>query len=853
MGEWLERLLGITPGDLAGADEWTLRFVGVPASLWTLMGMAVALAVLVALTVRSYRREGDAPARAKAFLAGVRIAAILALFALLLQPAIVLRYKKTLHSTVVFLVDNSLSMRRADRWADTGERTALASLLNLAPEKLSGDERPSRLEIMKRALAREGGPLARLAEDHPLALVAFSTAAPGKEAYTQMPATTQPTRPDSAAPREAAGAAASPPAEITAALTKLDASGYETNLGRALREAVEKVEGRRVAAIVVVSDGQNTSRAEGGRAQAAIDLARERGIPVYAVAVGDPAPPKNILVAQLQGPGEVRKGSTAAMTAFLAHRGFAGTTVTVDLARAPLGSDRWEETGIAESVALAGGEGDAAGDLQEVVLRVPMNEVGQYRYKASVKPRDEEIDRTDNEAAATVKVTDEKTTVLFVSGDSGWEFQYLRNYFLRHGEHYRVSVWQQNADPEFNQEASSGMKRRTLPRTREDLYQYDVVILYDPRHTGNEFDATFAGLLEEFVSRHHGGIAYVAGNKFTDANLLAAGPFDALAGLLPVVLERDAAPLAARLTQANRTAWPVQVTAFGADHPVMQLETGAAENEQAWRRMPGLYWSHPVARLKTLASALAVSSDPARQTADGQPEPLIAVQYYGKGRVLFLGFDGTWRWRYVRDACYYNRFWGNVVDFLAAGRLEKKRVIITTGGAVFDAGSDIRVRVEAYTRDFAPMDAKTFTVRLAPLGGGEASEHVLAAVKEGFFEGVIPAARTGRFEIVPKADPGGAGDWTDQDVTPKRIEIRLPEEEFRRPEADREALRELAGDDARFLRIDQVDALAERIPPGKLTTVTEVPRTLWNTLLALAVVGAMLLAEWAVRKVYNMA
>ena len=878
MNDLLEKLLGVTPGDLAGADEWTVRLIGVPENIWLLLAMLAAAAVLVVLTVRSYRREGDAPRRAKTLLTALRLTALAVLFLLLLQPAVVLRHKKTVYSTVVVLVDDSLSMRWADRYADESERMALAALLKIEPERLAGADRPTRLDAVKRALTREGGALARLAQDHPITLVRFSTASPGKETYTQTLAQTPPTRPDGdrrsasekpsnaapAKPAAPAAASASPaplPPEIAAALAKLDAGGFETNLGRAVREALEKVEGRRVAALVVVSDGRNTAASANGRLTAAAELARARGIPIYAVAVGDPQPPKNILIAQLQGPGEVRKGATATMTAVLATRGYGGTAVTVNLARAPAGSDRWEDTGIAETVTLAGdaaAEGataaaPAGGELQEVRLRVPMNETGAFVYRAAVKPRDDEILTTDNEATAPVKVSDEKVSVLLISGDAGWEFQYLRNYLVRHGEHFKVSTWQQNADADFNQEASTGMKRQRLPRTREDLFQYDAVILYDPRNISGEFDATFVEMLEEFVSRHHGGLAYMAGNKFTDSNLIAGGPFDALAGLLPVTLERDVAPLALRILQGQRVAWPVAATPAGLDHPLMQMEPDAAENERLWRLLPGIYWSHAVGRLKTLATALAVSGDPGRQTTDGRPEPLLAVQYYGKGRVLYLGFDGTWRWRYLRNAAYYDRFWSNAVDFLAAGRLEKKRILITAGGTVFDAGSDIRVRVEAYTRDFSPLEGKAFTVRLVNRDTSEATEHALEAVKPGIFEGILPAARTGKFDLVPKADAAGAADWTDADVAAKPLEVRLPEEEFRRPEADRAALADLADDPSRFLRLAEIDRLADRIPPAKLVTVTEVPRTLWNTLAALVIVGTLLLVEWALRKAYNMA
>lgn len=394
------------------------------------------------------------------------------------------------------------------------------------------------------------------------------------------------------------------------------------------------------------------------------------------------------------------------------------------------------------------------------------------------------------------------------------------------------------------------------------------MILYDPRHTSNGFDGDFVGLLDAFTARHHGGVCWVAGNKHADAYLLATdATFKPLRDLLPVVLERDAVPFAAPERQrAHRLAAPPdRLRGRPSDHAV---RAHPRRERARWRLLPGIFWSHPVARLKTLASALALSGDPGRQTLDGRREPVLAVQYYGKGRVLYVGFDATWRWRYLRSAHYYDRFWSNTVDFLAAGRLEKKRVIITTGGTTFDTGSQIRVRVEAYDREFEPLKADTFTVRLTDLATGEATEHTLqaskrgsaaggagpdaAAAREGLYEGVILADRTGTFEIRPAADAGVATNWTEEDVAVRQIEIRLPQEEFRRPEANWQAMRELADDDARFLRIGEIDKLAALVPPGTVTSVSEVPRPIWNSLPALLLVGALLLAEWVVRKVYNM-
>jgi hypothetical protein len=294
------------------------------------------------------------------------------------------------------------------------------------------------------------------------------------------------------------------------------------------------------------------------------------------------------------------------------------------------------------------------------------------------------------------------------------------------------------------------------------------------------------------------------------------------------------------------------LTVQGADHPLMQLAGGVEANQKAWEELPGAYRSHAVLRLKTLATALAVSGDPSRQTHDGNPEPVVAIQYYGKGRVLYMGSDGTWRWRFVDDAKPYRRFWASAMDFLSAGRLEKKRILITTGGERFDAGSDIRVRVEAYNRDFTPMEAESFTVLMTREGTEESAAHVLRPTKPGFFEGTILADRTGSFELTAKAAGDGPADWLDEDVATRRVQVQLPQEELRRPEANFQTLRELAGGDERFLPIHRLDALAALIPPGKLTSTHEVPHTIWNTMFALILLGVLLLAEWVVRKIFNM-
>ena len=868
MKYFLEWLLRLKPGQLSGADSWSPRFAA-EYNNWIILGLFVVFSALVVLTVVCYLREGDTRRRTKMTIAGIRIAVIVLILALLFQPGLVLRYKKDLYSTVVVLVDDSLSMSLKDRYADAPLRSALSDKLGIDQDELAS---LSRTEIVRRILTRQEGPLAELAKDHLLLLMRFSTSQPGSGTeegkYTRTIGQIEVIGDDSARQDSASD-------EIIAAFKKgLSSGGYETNLASALRDAADRLSGQRVAGIVIVSDGQPTGGSDiDNRLSAARDYIRQRGIPVFSVGVGDPVPPQNVAVVRLQGPTEVRKGSAIEMTAYLSNRNCAGQTVEIHLFSKPAAGgqktpgtagvpwpDGWIDTGVTKQVTLAGAVGSDHSDAQEVTLIVEKaDELGEFSYKAEAflieKPLDREFFTEDNSATAKVRVSEEKIKILLVSGDAGWEFLYLRNLLLRSPERYAVSAWQQNAETRFNQEASSDeMRLKQLPRTRPELFKYDAVILYDPAYTKEGFDEQFVGMLESFVSDHHGGLCYIASNKHSDENLTRKGSFKALSDLLPVVLGQRSGHIAARIARDRPMAWSLVPTALGLEHSATRLGRQAEETAIIWKILPGVYWTHPVLSLKPLASALAVSSDPTDRLSgpDGEPTPLIAIQYYGKGRSLYFGFDESWRWRAVEDGAYYRKFWTNVVDFLSAGRLQKKRIIITTGADQFVVGENVRIRVEAYDQDYKPLDKEDLQVDVVETATG--AVHAITLRRDakksarGHYETLVTLKDVGVFELTAMGDdPSYKGE-----VSGKTITVTLPKEEFVHPEASPAMLKTIASEE-RFMPVHDSDRLAGMIPSGKITVFNDVPHELWDIPLAIILVVLLLATELILRKKHNMA
>ena len=865
MNQILEWLLGTQ--QLAGQTEWGFKFLAEYNPYLKLL-LILVLIGLVCLTIRSYRREGDAKPWIKATLAALRIAVIVVIMAILLRPAIVLKLVKTLHSVVVVVNDNSQSMSFTDRYADPDYQKHMAEYFKMTPAELATK---SRLELSREALLRKNGALAVIAKDHPEKVFFFSNTQPGKEAYTQLMTTVDQVRPDG----DKTPFAGEAPAALKAEYQKLKGDGYQTNLAEALRDALEATQGQRLQALIVVSDGQPTNEDAENRLIASLDYARQRGVPVYTVMAGDPTPPKDVMVISLQGPREARKGSDVDFTATVGHRNYDGRSIEVKLQRKKVGQKDWADID-KKPLKLQGSETSSTGSkgLQTLVFKTKPegNETGvvadkksaEYIYRAYVEPMPDEQNVNNNSAETLVRIVDSKINVLLISGGGGWEYQYLRNLLQRQNDLYRLSVWQQNAELEVSQAASSeDLRLEQMPSDLGDLMGdpehkdpkkpgYQAIILIDPQRTKSDpktgkggFDEKFVDALELFVKEHRGGLCYIAGNKYTDDNLLSTSAFAKLHTMLPVELSINRQDIRTIMDDKAPEAWHVLVTDYGRDHQITRLDDNSDMSAKVWAELPGIYWSHSVAKVKPAARVLLENENPARLTSRSEREPLLALHMYGSGPVIYLGTDDTWRWRAVEDSKYQKRFWNNIVGFLAT--LEASRVIITTGGDTFNAGDRIKVEVEAYDEKYVPLKDKTQMVEIIDTQTPARNESLkLSKVegKDGHYRGIYVASRRGVFEITVKGVPG---------VEAKRFTVKLPEAEAVHSEANEGVMKSMVTQEKDFLRLWEVDKLTEMIPSGKLITGQEIPQELWDKQLLLWVLVTLLTIEWIFRKKFNMA
>jgi len=803
-----------------------------------------ALAV-VAFALLVYRRErtpaGFGP---RAFLAGLRALAMLLVFVLLGELVETTTREEVRPSYVVVMIDDSVSMTLKDRFADRSMVRGLADATGI--EEGSVEDR-SRLDLVKRALGRDDAALLKaLSAKNRLKVVSFGARPlPIAEIGTSGDAEAQ-AAPAAAGDAKGAGAAASGRSEAARAqerIEALEATSPETAIGDCLNKVVNETRGQHVAGIVLVTDGRSNSGA-----LAPLKVARRlksRGIPLYTVGVGNPDEPKDISVFDLQAREVVIAGDILSVKASVKSQGFEGDEGRVDVV---VRLD--DEVVKSEPLELAG-----KGARQDVAVRIRPEKSGDYTLSIEIAPRPGELIQDNNRLTQRLRVIDKKIKVLYVEALPRYEFRFLRWGLIR-DKNMEAHTFLLSADPEFVQDCSPGLSPLSdVPATREELFQYHVVILGDVDPQDPKLGPERIKLLKEFVEDFGGGLLVIAGRNFMP-RAYAGGPLESL---FPVVIDagEDEIGGARAITEDFRP----KLTLDGRKHPILQLENDPKQNLDLWESkgeyaqgLPGFFWFYRPKERKRTAEVLAVHPD--AQTQKQEPVPIFSIQAAGAGTTFFSATDDVWRWRAGVGDRYAYRMWGQAIRFLSTGRLLKsKRFSISTDKAVYDLGDRIVVSAEVNDRNMKPATEETQTVHVeGPDGVVEKMELTKPPQAQGRYEGTRAAAKIGAYKVWISAGEGAEKPDAADELASRAFQVQVPVLEKADPKMDEELLKKMAASTGgKHVRLADVAGLPASI--GTIREVTEVrvsERDLWDRWwVPLALVGLLAL-EWLLRKRWKM-
>lgn len=794
---------------------------------WMLFCCALAVATWVAMV---YRREGTSPRR-RILLAVNRCALVGLVVVLACGPALVLQRNRIESSHVAIVLDTSQSMATRDFYQDEPLARAMAQAVGI--EDSAALARRSRFDLVVSSLLRDdGAPLGRLLERNAIQLHSF---AGGVEAVGRVSSSDR------------------LPGFIDL-FAKIQPDGTRTDLAGALRTIVEKAEGGRLAAVILATDGQAT---ESTSLQDALDAARGRQIPVFALRVGSPRPAWDIVVGPVRAESQVFADDLVSIEVELSGRGLTkSVTVPVHLI-----DERTNTLVATKQIVL-----DPAHPKQTTELSAKPPGAGRILYRVEVPALPGEHTADNNMQRTEVTVRDDRIHVLYIEGYPRYEYRYLKN-ALQREKTIELSVLLLEADEQFIQEGTEPIRR--FPETPEELGRYDVVLFGDADPRGGWLSRAQMNMLLDFVGNLGGGFGLIAGERSAPRRYLGTP----LARLLPIRIDpkflgRYDAPLTTgfhpRLTPEGRRSRLFRLT------PTVDGPHSATDNEPSlFETLPELFWFARTLGPKPGATVLV--EHPARQVdvglLAGSPQmPMLVVGRYGAGKILFQATDDTWRWRRGDGELLHDAYWVQLTrELMRTGPgARDRRLSIRTDRRVYTYGMPVQTQVEVFDSELLAAHPETLELIVTELRGVDVDRHAAGEMRRSpslfvvgrfdchrlasrsrVFEGTYVPPHSGSFAITI----GSAQPRLGEQPMSAHVRVERPNLEFRRPEADHAMLERIAAaTGGSVIDLDQLEAVFSTIRDRSVRIPDDVVEPLWDTKLALSLFVLLVSVEWILRK-----
>lgn len=751
-----------------------------PVAGWTSTLALSALLILTALLgYRSQLQRFSKPRRWT--LLGIRLATALALIFGLLRPSVVIDESDDGQMVVAILTDSSKSMTTTDGPGGITRREHL-------------------LEVLQNA----SGQLEELAEHVEIRRFDFSTQTyPIGDEYT-------------------------PAAE-----------GEQTAIGNTLNRLVEEVEGTKLLATWLLSDGAQraVNPFDADPRVAAQDLARKSS-PLFTVPFGATSTTTGILDLAVEDVGVdpvVFEKKRVPINTVIRVSGAANRTLQVRLLREDLtGKGRFESGPL---IPVEGSMGDTTEitlqpdkNLQEIPVELTFTPeiAGEMKLAVEVIPLDEEVVTRNNIKAAltSVRAGGLKTAYFDVLRS---ELKFIRK--LNRSEKIQI---------DFQLVLSGAFAGRTSIETSWfERGAYDVYIIGDvPAKT---FSPEQLNMLAQRL-REGAGLIMLGGYHNYAAGGYGSTP---LAEFLPVALPRGAVVADGRIDEANHIFGDIQIvpTDAGLRHYVMRIDS-LDQNQQTWQSLPVMTGVNRLEPKNDFVEILA-------RTGEGDPA-LMAIET-GRSRVVASAMDETFLWVLGGYSDVHQRFWRQMILWLAHKEIEQDQAVWVNANPRIVAPTE-PIELEFGARDEAgnPLTDVNYKVSLK---GPEGKSESLTVQR---------LAEGGRSEWTSTEQPGDY--WVTVEGTREgkslgapatlRVIVEDVDLELDNPTANPLLLSELA-------EITAETSEGRLIPPEELTSfldeflerepwkleVNATKRTqLWDSPWLLGIFLLLLTTEWFLRK-----
>ncbi|MGE3181795.1 MAG: hypothetical protein AB7N71_09200, partial [Phycisphaerae bacterium] len=614
----------------------------------------------------------------------------------------------------------------------------------------------------------------------------------------------------------------------------------KTDITGALEQAIAEAGPAPIAGVVLFSDGIVNG---GAPLDAGLRFLQAEKIRVFTVGVGQEEEPPNLRIASLTAPEVTsRRDPYEVQIEIATATNDIADEIEIELFATPVNSqDENDKKRIgSKQVALAGTE-----QASRVTFEVAPEAAGEYVLTAQISEIPGEADLSDNLRTTVVNVRDSQDRVLLVAGSPTYEYRYLAR-LLERDQNIQLSCWLQSADERAVRDGNEIITE--LPRTPEEIFKYDAIILMDP--FPGDFDSALAATLRRFVTEFQGGILIAAGPHYT-SRFLTDDRLQSLVDILPIEPEKSAIAFMQSAGTYQTQSWPIELPSTARSHPLVRLSDDPATNDAIWRALSEGWWHLPVAGTKPLADTLLrVGNSTGSQGREN--DPLLVVQTVGIGRTAVLGFDASWRWRATAEP-YFNKFWVEMVRFLTTGRKEttNRRGTIVMERDTIRQGEYVKIDVRVLDEDFVPWFEPFVDVQVESAGEPVQTLRFGATPDQpGWFSGRVQFNVAGA-AIVKLPLPGNGP----EDVVRKTVRVQAEDLELKTLRHDAEAMQSLAAKTGgRYFRLADAHEIPALLHDATVTSVSRDPdpEALWDHSWLLLTLAGLLALEWSLRRAYSL-
>ncbi len=615
-----------------------------------------------------------------------------------------------------------------------------------------------------------------------------------------------------------------------------------------------------MAGVVLLSDGGLNA---GAGPEGAIELAHEANVPIFTVGLGSDKKPQGVRVNDLAAPVRAYPGDRYPVTGYLQAQRLAGKPVTVQLLSReldPAGDRSRHGTGAVEGIqqVLLGGDGEITPVRFELTPK--KEEVGRRILCLRIQALPGVRDSADMIRETDIEIVDHKNRVLLLAGGPMREYQFVRT-LLHRDRSVTVDVLLQTAQQGVSQEANKILGE--FPSTREAMSLYDCVVAFDP--DWQALTQVEVEVLHDWVDGQGGGLIVVAGPVYAGKGIdswLQDPAMAKIRNLYPVEFLQQFAP-GVDFAYTSKEPWPLNFTREGQQADFLWLGEGVTASRQAWTSFSGVFSFFPVHGPKPAATVLATYSDP-RAAEVGKEPPYFVEQFYGSGRVFYMGSGEMWRARRL-DPDYFDQFYTKLIRHVSQGRLLRgsSRGVLLPGQDRYLLGNTVEVRAQLTNARLQPLADKSVVLEVIPPGGAVQMVTLAAdPTRAGNFAGQFQVLEEGAYRLelpVPESQ---------NERLTRRIQVKVPELERENPQLNAVLLQRIA-EQTRGRYFEGMPALLgsggkKKSPPlvklledrTNVVSNTVAPNPLWDeTWLRWLMIGlcSLLCLEWLIRRLCKLA